>query len=291
MARDLHGPYRGGIEPPLYGPTLPASLKVEKVEIHQVHLHLQLENAAKHLETERAKAVAKAPEPQIAAEPEAEPIVLHFTWLDFEREKAALGLTDFQAYLKRKTAEATREIEAITDADERVARLIEPPQREEHSLLSRIPYWRIWKKQMGGTALQTLLWPRVGPALWARYEEKLEAYRRVETDDPAPKLEQKLTPSELKKWIRKGEVKPTFESINLLTREGTDPKGLVLAYGWARYLESTLPKLNHFNKLVQRVAVSQQMPEPDDFAKIYGFNSGMEMEADFQKWLAGPEFR
>ena len=86
-------------------------------------------------------------------------------------------------------------------------------------------------------------------------------------------------------------MKATWESITLLTAEGTDPKGLLLAYGWARYLESSLPKLNSFNKLVQRIATSRQMPDPDDFAKIYGFNSGVEMEADFQKWLASPEFR
>lgn len=97
--------------------------------------------------------------------------------------------------------------------------------------------------------------------------------------------------TELKKAVHKGEVKATWESINLLTREGTNPKGLLLAYGWARYLQASLPKLNSFNKLVQRVATSRQMPDPDDFAKIYGFNSGAEMEADFQKWLASPEFR
>ena len=65
----------------------------------------------------------------------------------------------------------------------------------------------------------------------------------------------------------------------------------MLAYGWARYLQSSIPKLANFSKLVARIGTSRQMPEPDDFAKIYGFKSAAEMEADFQKWLVSTEFR
>jgi hypothetical protein len=97
--------------------------------------------------------------------------------------------------------------------------------------------------------------------------------------------------SELKKWVRKGEVKPTFETLYLLTREGTDVKGNVLAYGFARYLENSIPKMQSFSKLVSRIATSRQVPEPEDFAKIYGFNTAAEMEADFAKWLVSPDFR
>jgi hypothetical protein len=96
---------------------------------------------------------------------------------------------------------------------------------------------------------------------------------------------------ELKKWVRKGEMKATFETLNLLTREGTDPKGLVLAYGWARYLQSSIPRMTAFSKLVERIGSSRQVPEPEDFAKFYGFNTAAEMEADFQKWIASTEFR
>ena len=97
--------------------------------------------------------------------------------------------------------------------------------------------------------------------------------------------------TELKKWVRKGEVKPTFETLFLLTREGTDVKGNVLAYGFARYLDNSIPKMQAFSKLVARIGTSRQVPEPEDFAKIYGFNSAAEMEADFAKWLASPDFR
>lgn len=97
--------------------------------------------------------------------------------------------------------------------------------------------------------------------------------------------------SELKKRIRKGEVKPTLENIYLLTLEGSDAKGNVLAYAWARYLESSLAKLASFNKLIERISASHQMPEPEDLAKIYGFPNAAAMEADFGKYLLSEDFR
>lgn len=97
-------------------------------------------------------------------------------------------------------------------------------------------------------------------------------------------------PSELKKLVRKGEVKATMEAVFGLARENADPKGNVLAYAWARYLQSSLPRLANYNKLIQRVATSNQVPEPDDLARLYGFDSASAMEADFAKYLASPEF-
>lgn len=96
---------------------------------------------------------------------------------------------------------------------------------------------------------------------------------------------------EVKKAVRKGELQATFEFINGLTREGVDVKGNALAYAWARYLQSSLPRLIAFNKLIERIGTSRQVPDPDDFAKFYGFNTGAEMEADFQKWIQSTDFR
>lgn len=96
---------------------------------------------------------------------------------------------------------------------------------------------------------------------------------------------------ELKKLVRKGDVKPTMENIYLLTLDGADAKGNVLGYAWARYLQSSLPKLAAFNKLIERVSASNQMPEPGDLAKIYGFEDTAAMEADFMKYLTSTDFR
>ncbi len=205
----------------------PDLLRGLKIDFKDNYLSSLLESAAKHLETERAKENA-APEiirPPLPVFMPEDDIALHFDWTEFARERDALGIQDYQAYVKQKTDEIRRETEAIENPDEQSAKLIEPSSRSGHILLSRLPYWRIWKRQMGGTALKNLLWPRVGPALWARYEEKLEAYRRVETDDPAPKLEEKLTASELKIWKTEQRrrqrqlIQNELEDISTLLRE------------------------------------------------------------------------
>jgi hypothetical protein len=97
-------------------------------------------------------------------------------------------------------------------------------------------------------------------------------------------------PGELKKLVKKGEVKATLETIRLMTLEGADAKANVLAYGWSRYLERSLPALVAYGKLLGQIRSGHQMPEAEELAKIYGFSTATAMEEDFQKWLQSPDF-
>jgi hypothetical protein len=186
----------------------PELLRELKVESKAPYFSDQLEEVAKQLEKSRQKAEAVVdpePEPVVLRTPagtEISDLMLYFPWEQFhqQREELGLGADGYQTYVQQKTAQIRQEIESIKSVDERVARLIEPSLLPGQTQLSRMPYWRIWTKQVGGEDLKKQVWPRVGPALWARYDAKLEEYRRVETDDPSPKLEEKLTASELKTW-------------------------------------------------------------------------------------------
>lgn len=97
--------------------------------------------------------------------------------------------------------------------------------------------------------------------------------------------------SELKKLIRKGDYKPSLELIYAMEPVAASEKDIALAYGFARYLQSTLPRLSNFNKLIQRVSTSNQMPDPDSLAKIYGFDNAAALEADLLKYLTSTDFR
>ncbi|HEY0075560.1 MAG TPA: hypothetical protein VGB77_15790 [Abditibacteriaceae bacterium] len=186
----------------------PELLRELKVESKAPYFSDQLEEVAKQLEKSRQKAeavVAPEPEPVVLRTPagtEISDLMLYFPWEQFhkEREELGLGADGYQTYVQQKTAQIRQEIESIKNGDERAARLIEPSLLPGQTQPSRMPYWRIWTKQIGEEDLKKQVWPRVGPALWARYDAKLEEYRRVETDDPSPKLEEKLTASELKTW-------------------------------------------------------------------------------------------
>ncbi len=97
--------------------------------------------------------------------------------------------------------------------------------------------------------------------------------------------------SELKKLVRKGDVKPTLELLYSMEAGSADEKGIALAYAFSRYLESTLPRLSNFSKMAQRISTSRQMPDAENLAKIYGFETAAAMEADFVKYITSPEFR
>lgn len=96
-------------------------------------------------------------------------------------------------------------IAAITEAAARIQILAELPPLPDNpgSTVTRKSYWQIWTKDMGEEAAQTLkesLWGKLEPRLWKRLDDRLEAYRRAETDPIEPKIEQKLTEREAKEW-------------------------------------------------------------------------------------------
>ncbi len=97
--------------------------------------------------------------------------------------------------------------------------------------------------------------------------------------------------TELKKLVRKGDVKPTLDVLYAMEANSADEKGIALTYAFARYLESTLPRLSAFSKLAQRISTSNQMPDQETLAKLYGFDTAAALEADFLKYLTGTEFR
>lgn len=95
---------------------------------------------------------------------------------------------------------------------------------------------------------------------------------------------------ELKRQIRKGDIKASLSSLFEATDDSANEKSNVLAYSFARYLQSTPERLSAFNKLIERISTSGQIPEPDDIAKIYGLADGKALEADWLKYVNSTDF-
>ncbi len=112
--------------------------------------------------------------------------------------------------------------------DEKVARLVEPPPhpRDPNRIILRMPYWKVWTNRLQGGAaeLRERVWKRAEPQLWARLEEKLEEYRRVETDPVEEKIEKKLSQRELKTW----KTDRRREKRALVAREINDIENLLV---------------------------------------------------------------
>jgi len=95
----------------------------------------------------------------------------------------------------------------------------------------------------------------------------------------------------IKDLIRKDKVKPSIDALYRLKLDGMTPTDCVLTYAFSRYLQSTVGRLANYATLAERVETSNQIPEPIELAKIYGFKSVKELEDDWIAYMAGSSFR
>lgn len=96
---------------------------------------------------------------------------------------------------------------------------------------------------------------------------------------------------ELKKAIRKKEVAPTLEVIFNLTPQNATPATIVLAYSFIHFLHSTPERVTGWPKLIERISTSSQVPEPEDMAKLLGFESAEAMQKQWVEYISGGNFR
>jgi hypothetical protein len=97
--------------------------------------------------------------------------------------------------------------------------------------------------------------------------------------------------TELKRQIRKGDITANLDNLFNQTQQSADEKVNVLAYSFARYLQHSPEYLSRFNALIERIDTSGQMPEADQIAKIYNLADAKALEADWIKYVTGPDFR
>jgi hypothetical protein len=95
----------------------------------------------------------------------------------------------------------------------------------------------------------------------------------------------------LKKMVRKGDVVPNLSKM--LKWEGKDltPERLVTIYSFAYYLQTTPQRMTAFATLVRRIETSDQVPPPEEIAKIYGFESAEAMEEDWITFVKSTKFK
>ena len=97
--------------------------------------------------------------------------------------------------------------------------------------------------------------------------------------------------TELKKLVKKGDAQPVIAELFKRDVENADTIATALAYSFARFLQSNQERLSAFNKLCERISTSNQIPEADDIAKFYGYESGAALQAAWKAFIESPEFR
>ncbi len=97
--------------------------------------------------------------------------------------------------------------------------------------------------------------------------------------------------TELKRLVRKGDIKLDLKSLFGHNTESAKIETTVLAYSFARFLQNSQESLASFNKLCERISTSNQIPEPSDIAKFYGYEDAAALEKAWSDYIMGAEFR
>ena len=95
----------------------------------------------------------------------------------------------------------------------------------------------------------------------------------------------------LKPLVRKNEVAIELAPMMALKSGDLDPAKLVTIYSFACYMQNDSKRLAQFAKLIRRIESSNQVPVPQEFARIFGFETVEELEADWKTFILEGDFK
>lgn len=95
----------------------------------------------------------------------------------------------------------------------------------------------------------------------------------------------------LRPLVRKGKVKVELESLLKWSQADLTPERLVMIYAFAYYMESDSKRLCAFAKMIRRIESSNQIPPAVEIAKIFGYDSVADFDADWKKFITEGPFK
>lgn len=98
-------------------------------------------------------------------------------------------------------------------------------------------------------------------------------------------------PKILKTEVKREKIKPNLEEIFAVESDTLNPAKLVLVYSFANYLQSNPKRVCAFARTIRRVESNNAIPELEELAKIYGFDSVEAFEKDWVEYLKSNEFK
>lgn len=95
----------------------------------------------------------------------------------------------------------------------------------------------------------------------------------------------------LKPLVKSGKVVVKLEEMLKWKPEELTPERLVLIYSFAHYMENDSKRLGSFAKMIQRIESSNQIPAPEEFAKLFGFDTVEAFETDWVSFIKEGDFK
>ncbi len=101
---------------------------------------------------------------------------------------------------------------------------------------------------------------------------------------------------ELKKLIRKepemwGPEKNIKEIWSMKSADGANTRNIVFTYAFSRFLQSAPERLSAYNRLCEKIDVSNQVPTLDEIGKLYGYESEALFIKAWVAWMDSSDFR
>lgn len=99
-------------------------------------------------------------------------------------------------------------------------------------------------------------------------------------------------PRLLKKLVKKGKVKPgLLKTLAIQSPAAVTPENLVTMYSLSCYMQSTQKRIAAYAKLARLINTSDQIPDPTELVKIFGFDSIGDFEKDWIAFVVSKDFK
>ena len=96
---------------------------------------------------------------------------------------------------------------------------------------------------------------------------------------------------ELKKLVKKDEVKLDFNMMLGWENTGLTPEQLVVMYSFAYYMNSNSARVSSLAEMVRRIESNNQVPEAVEIAKLFGFETVDDLQADWKEFVLSRDFK
>lgn len=95
----------------------------------------------------------------------------------------------------------------------------------------------------------------------------------------------------LRSLVRSGKVTVQLEPMLKWRSAELTPERLVLIYSFAHYMQSDSKRIAAFSKMVRRIESSNQIPSPEEIAKLFGFDAVAALENDWKTFIIEGDFK
>lgn len=95
----------------------------------------------------------------------------------------------------------------------------------------------------------------------------------------------------LRTLVRKETITPDLKTTLSWTAADLDPTKLVTIYAFSYYMQSDSQRLSSYSRMIRRIETSNQVPEPIEIARLFGFESVEDFNADWKEFVLKGDFR